>query len=130
MEKLATTIFPKNSGKVKHYTGGPTCVFKGKEVPRLMRWIPKGSITLVILIDMLATLELLGVIGWTGGRKTFLILNGHGSRFQIDFLTYVTDPSHKWVICIGIPYGTSLRQVRDSNKQNSTLNMVLTKGEE
>ena len=50
----------------------------------------------------------------------FLLLDGHGSRFEIPFLRYVTDKQHPWVVCQGVPYGTSLWQVADSSEQNGS----------
>jgi hypothetical protein len=36
---------------------------------------------------------------------SFLLSDGHGSRFQLPFLDYVTTEETKWTICIGVPYG-------------------------
>ena len=107
--------FKKNSGKNKRYPGGSTCIFQGIEVPCLTQWIPKGSITSAILINMLATLDHLKVFDRTGGRKLFLLLDVHGSRFALDFLKYVIDQLHEWVVYVGVPYGTALWQVGDSS---------------
>ena len=54
-------FFEKNSGPGKLYPGGLTCVFKGKEIPCLVRWTPKGSINGAILVEILQTLDELGV---------------------------------------------------------------------
>ena len=96
----------------------------------MTRWSPKGSITSDILIDILASLEFYGVIDRTDGRKPFLLIDGHNSRFQLNFLSYVIDPTHEWVVCIGVPYGTALWQVGDASKQNGSLNMALSKVKE
>ena len=48
----------------------------------------------------------------------FMLLDGHGSRFGEDFLKYVNYPTTKWVVCIGVPYGTNLCQVADRKEQN------------
>ena len=122
--------FANNSGTGKRYPGGPTCDFRGKKVPCLTRWSPKGSITSDILIDVLASLEFYGVIDRTDGRKPFLLIDGHNSRFQLNFLSYVIDPAHEWVVCIGVPYGTALWQVGDASEQNGSLNMSLSKAKE
>jgi len=98
--------FKNNNGENKQYPGGPTCNFQGTEVPCLMRWIPKGSITSAILIDILATLDHLKVLDRVGGRKTFLLLDGHRSIFTLNFLKYMIDPLHEWAVCIGVSYGT------------------------
>ena len=61
-----------------------------------------------ILIDILAPLEHLKVFDCAEGRKPFLLVDGHGSRFVLDFIKYVNDPLHEWVVCIDVPYGTTL----------------------
>ena len=123
-------FFINNSGKNKRFPGGPTCVFQGKEVPCLTRWSPKGSITAQILIDILHTLDHLGVFDRSGGRIPFLLLDGHGSRFAMEFLNYIMDPLHLWAVCIGVPYGTALWQVGDASEQNGAYKMALTRAKE
>jgi len=57
----------------------------------------------------------------------FLLLDGHGSRFELPFLNYVTHTDHPWKVCIGVPYGTSLWQVADSKEQNGSFKIALSK---
>ena len=66
-----------------------------------------------------------GVCNRSQGRKPFLLLDGHGSRFQESFLSYVINPRHEWVVCIGVPYGTALWQVGDSSEQNGSYKVAL-----
>ena len=120
----------KNKGPGKLFPGGPTCTFQGKEIPCLTRWSPSGSITAEILIDILATMDHYGVIDRSHGRKPFLLIDGHGSRFQEDFLKYVIDEDHEWVVCIGVPYGTALWQVGDSSEQNGSYKIALSKAKQ
>ncbi len=56
----------------------------------------------------------------------FFLLDGHGSRFQLPFLDYITAEDTKWTDCIGVPYGTYVWQVGDSSKQNGAFKMALT----
>ena len=63
----------------------------------------------------------------TQGKKPFLLLDGHQSRFDIPFLDYVHDPEHEWVCCLGVPYGTHLWQVADSSQLNGNFKVCLTK---
>ena len=51
-------FFEKNSEKGKRFSGGPTCMIRGKEVPCFCRWSEKGGITSEILRDILQTLEI------------------------------------------------------------------------
>jgi hypothetical protein len=62
------------------------------------------------------------------GINPFLLLDGHGSRFELPFLEYVTCKDHVWKVCIVVPYGTSYWQVGDSAGQNGCFKMALTKG--
>ena len=122
------SFFDRNSkGTGKTFPGGPTCIFQGKEVPCLTRWSPKGSITGDILVDIVSTLDTLSVFDRSEGRKPFLLLDGHGSRFALNFVQYVTDPLHEWAVCIGVPYGTSLWQVGDSSEQNGSYKIELAR---
>ncbi len=47
----------KNSGKGKHFSGGPECVCRGKTVTALVRWHESASITSEIVVEMLQTLD-------------------------------------------------------------------------
>ena len=54
-------FFEDNCGKGKLYPGCPMCMFKGKFVPTLVRWTPKGSVTGSILVDIVKTLDVLEI---------------------------------------------------------------------
>ena len=81
-------------------------------------------------MHILATLDHYGVCDRSQGQKPFLLVDGHGSRFQPDFLQYVIDADHEWVVCIGVPYGTALWQVGDSSEQNGSYKMALARAKE
>ena len=110
--------FQNNAGKGKLFPKGPDCIFNGKTVPCLVRWSPSGSITSKILADCLATMDHYDLFARTDQKRPFLLLDGHGSRFELPFLQYVTNADHPWMVCQGVPYGTSLWQVADSSEQN------------
>ena len=57
--------------------------------------------------------------------KPFVLFDGHGSRFGLPFLRYINNPGHEWVVCIGVPYGTALWQVGDSEQQNGNYKLKL-----
>ena len=97
-----------NSGEGKAFPGGPSCNFRSKIVPCFCCWSPKGSITTVILRDILATLDKIQVYERTEGNFPCVLLDGYGSRFGLPFLNYVSNPMHEWCIVIGVPYGTAL----------------------
>jgi len=120
----------KNSGKGCYLPGGPECWYKGKKVPALVRWHESGSITSQILVEILKTLDLYNLFPRNDGVKPFLLLDGHGSRLELPFLQYINNPADHWIVCIGVPYGTSLWQVGDSKEQNGSFNMSMTKGKQ
>ena len=113
-------FFNENYGDGKLFPGGPTCLFKGKEIPCMVRYSTGGGITPEILTDILRTLDKLGVFEKEReeGIRPFLLLDGHQSRFSVTFLEYITDPDHPWKVCIGVPYGTAIWQIGDSVHQN------------
>jgi hypothetical protein len=38
----------------------------------------------------------------------FLLLDVHGSHFDLPLLEYVNEPKHRWWTFVGAPYGTHL----------------------
>jgi hypothetical protein len=117
-----------NTGGIgKRYPMGPTCTFNNKTIPTFCCCSENGSITAELLVEMLKALDKLEVFDRSDGVPPFLLLDGHGSRFDYDFLKYINEPETKWNVCIGVPYGTSYWQVGDSNEQNGCFKMALTR---
>ena len=58
------------------------------------------------------------------GVKPLLLVDGHGSRFEIPFLRYISDEAHEWTVVTRVPYGTTLWQVGDSPKHTGVFDMV------
>ena len=125
-EEEDLAYFRSNYGEGKLFPGGPVCQFNNKEVPTMIRYSKSGGITTSILTDILRTVDDLGIYEdeRKEGIKPFLLLDGHQSRFGIEFLQYITDPNHPWKVCIGVPYGTALWQVGDSSQQNGRYKMT------
>ena len=124
MPTESSTSMVGNYGEGKWFPGGPTCNFRGHRIPCYVTATPKGSITSEVLRDMLKRIDSSGVFPRGPSQPTpFLLLDGHGSRLELPFLSYVNDPMHKWVVCIGVPNGTSLWQVGDSTEQNGCFKM-------
>jgi len=96
-------------------------------VPCIVSNTDSGSITSELLVSFLKKMDELDLLPRTDGLKPFLLLDGHGSRLELPFLQYVNSPNHEWVVCIGVPYGTSYWQVGDSSEQNGSYKMLLTK---
>jgi hypothetical protein len=117
----------RNTGKGKMYPCGPVCNFKGKQVPCMVSSTDSGSITSELLASFLEYMDKLELFPRIDGLKPFLLLDGHGSRLELPFLQYVNDDNHRWIVCIGVPYGTSYWQVGDSSEQNGSYKMALTR---
>ena len=60
------------------------------------------------------------------GLAPFVLLDGHQSRFDLEFLEYINSKEHQWNVSIGVPYGTAFWQVADSTEQNGIFKMLLT----
>ncbi len=59
---------------------------------------------------MLTYLDSLDLFDRSTGLKPFLILDGHESWFELEFLECINKEEHKWCVNIGLPYGTSYWQ--------------------
>ena len=122
--------FKKNHGKGKLFRMGPECCFNGKTVPCMVQWPPSGSKTSIILWDSLATMDHYDLFDQSSNRKPFLLLDGNQSRFELPFLEYVTNTDNPWMVCIGIPYGTSMWQVADLKQQNGSFKISIGKAKQ
>ncbi len=116
-----------NGGDGKQYPFGPTCTFKGKQVPCYCCCSESRSINGKLLTDMLRYLDSHNLFDRSTGLNPFLILDGHGSRFKLEFLEYINSSETKWFVNIGLPYGTSYWQVGNLTEQNGCFKMVLSK---
>jgi hypothetical protein len=84
-----------------------------------------GSITSDILRDALKKIDAALTFDRTEAMP-FLLLDGHGSCFQLPFLDCITAEGTKWTVCIGVPSGIHVWQVDDSSKQNGAFKIALT----
>ena len=117
-----------NYGPGKRYPGAPICNFRGTIVPPFVCCSPKGGITSELLKGMVERMDQLNLFPRVpGGPIPFLLLDGHGSRFQLPFMRYIGDEEHKWKVCIGVPNGTAHWQVGDSAEQNGSWKMASTR---
>ena len=109
------------------FPGGLSCNFKGKHVPCFIRWRNKGSMTLENLQDLFATLDHHNLSPCSNDPylRLFALLDGHRSRIKYNFLDYVKNKEHLWVVCFWVPYGTTTWQVGNSKEQNGSFNMAL-----
>ena len=45
------------------------------------------------------------------GAVPFILIDGHLTRLNPLFLAYVNNPEHKWKVCLGVTYVTTLCQL-------------------
>ena len=115
-------------GEDKWFPFGPSCNVRGTNIPCFVCNSESGSITSKLLGKMLLHMHNCHLFNRTDGVLPFLLLDGHGSRFELPFLEYINDmgeEGHKWRVCIGVPYGTSFWQVGDSAEQNGSFKMAM-----
>lgn len=129
-EKNNVIPFENNSGKGKYYPGGPSCEFNGITIPCLHVSSPSGGITGTILAKILTKFDAIGIAPRDNGVVPFLLVDGHQSRLDPVFLKYINDETHKWKICLGVPYATSLWQVGDASEQNGNFKSAWSKEKE
>ena len=103
-------------GKGNTILVGQLVLLKGNVFPSSLDFLPNDSITTEILVDILATLNHIGVFDRSEGKVPFLLLDEHDSQIKLSFLEYINNPEHMWCVCIGVPYGTALWQVGDSSE--------------
>lgn len=113
-----------NNGAI---SGGPVCNFDGKEIQCFCTCSPNASITSTILTRLLKEIDQHDVFDRQNGTKPLLLLDGHHSRMDLEFLEYINQPGNEWCVCIGVPYGTHLWQVADSSQINGKFKIELTK---
>ena len=126
-EKSNFTFFENNYWPGKLFPGGRVCEFEGTRIPTMIRYSDKGSITPVILTDILQTIDQLRIFNLyrENGATPFLLVDGHQSRFHTTFLKYITNEDHPWKVSLNVLYGTSLWQARDSYQQNGRFKVAL-----
>ena len=103
-------------GKV--FPGGPTYMFREKEVPALIICTPKSSITSEILKKAFKRLDNLNMYPRTASLTPMVLFDAHDSQLQVPFLRYIKNSEHLWKACIGLPNGTYKWQVGDAKEQN------------
>ena len=115
----------------QYYPGGPKCIFRGKEVDCLTFASESGGITGAILVKILEYFDKIELFKrYPGGPIPMLIVDGHQSRLDPRFVTYINDKTHEWRVCLGVPYATVLWQVGDASEQNGKFKIEWTKVKE
>jgi hypothetical protein len=126
---LERNLAENSHGLDKYFPFGPICDVDGKQIPTFMANSEKGGITPEILTGALKQIDTYHVFDRTEATPV-LLLDGHGSRFDFEFLNYVNNDGSKWCVLLGVPYGTHLWQVADSSEQNGCNKMALQKAKD
>ena len=121
-----------NFGPGKHHPGMSLYNSDGKEVPVLFATTPNTSMNGSVLLQSFKEMDRLDVTerGTDEDGKEyypFALVDGHVLRIKQDFLVYVNDPATRWGTGLGAPYGTSIWQFHDYERQNGTLKKALAK---
>ena len=121
-------FFTDNYGEDKLLPGVPCCYYQGEKVPGYVAFTEGGGIDGHILCEIFKRIDYLKIYEEERkqGFKPFCLLDGHQSRFDLSFLRYINNPSTRWNVCIGVPYGTALWQVGDSSEQNGAYKMNMS----
>jgi len=111
-------IFELGEGKV--FPGGPSCFVNGVEIPCLCVCSSNGSVTEEILTQILQKLDEYKLTKRDLSESLYpmLIVDGHGSRLGLQFLSYINELSTKWMVVLGAPCATNLWQVHDDERMN------------
>jgi len=92
------------NGLDKLFPLGSSCECNRQMIPCFIGCSENGSITSKLLANMVNQLEQYATFDQTD-MHPFLLLDGHGSHFEEEFLEFVNSPEHKWKLCISIPMG-------------------------
>ena len=97
-----------NLGEGNSYPGGPKCFYKGKTVECLTYTSKSGGIAEKILVQILSKFDKIDLFPRVPGVMLMLVVNGHQSRLDPLFVEYINNVTHRWKVCRGVPYATTL----------------------
>ena len=109
---------------VGYHPEGPKCLYNGKVVHCLTFGSESGGITGKILVQMLEHFDSINLfLRVPRGPIPMIVLDGHQSRLDPMFVSYINNEDHRWGVCLGVPYATVLWQVGDASEQNGRFKM-------
>lgn len=116
----------KNAGPGKPPPSGPRCHVNDIEIPCFVSSSLHGGITSQMLADVFKFLDEKEVFPRGNGLPNpTLLLDWHGSRFDVPFLDCTLDDDHRWHAFIGVPFGTGLWQAGDAEQCNGGFEVAL-----
>jgi hypothetical protein len=113
IRKLKNTTLPDNNDEIAlmYVTeaengaigGGPVCFFRGICIPCYCCSSPSASISSSLLTNMLRYMDSFNIFQREQDEKPLLLLGGHHSQMDLDFLEYINTNEHMWNVNIGVP---------------------------
>jgi hypothetical protein len=76
---------------------------------------------------MLQYMEKLEVFDPSEGVPPMVILDGHNSRFDSEYLDYCNDDEHLWTPMLGVSYASNMWQVGYSPQQSGAFKIDLSR---
>ena len=122
--------YENNFGIGRRYPGLQLFREDGTIIPICWAASPKACMTGEILTLVFRQMDKLGItkrgFNENGSPVTpLVILDGHPSRMDSEFLTYINEITSKWTAVLGAPYGTSKWQLHDDEAQNGSFKIAL-----
>ena len=123
-------FYADNFGPGKCYPGLELLDENGDKLPICFGASDSACMSGEILHKMFEMMDKLGITkrGTDENGKPFcpcMIIDGHPSRMNADFLTYINEETPRHVVVVGCPYGTSKWQLHDDKAQNGTFKTML-----
>ena len=124
--------YENNLGLGRRFPGLELQHDDGTDVLIVFACHPSGSMTGGILKEVFEKMDKNGITKRGSDENGVdympaMIFDGHGSRLDLEFVSYVTDKSHQWQCMFGVPYGTSVWQLHDDKRQNGSFKMALSR---
>lgn len=111
-------LFENNCGVGQAMQGGPVCFSRGKEVNSYVGTSVDGKMNCQILHDICKHIDEIGLYDRSNGLSPFMLMDGHCTNIDMEFIDYVNDGRHQWTICCGLPRDTHLLHVAFSDELN------------
>ncbi len=122
--------FENYFGHGKRYPSLQLFCKDGTRIPICFAASKKTSMTGKVLTKIFEKMDVLGITKRSvdeNGQPCYpcVIIDGHTSRMDKGFLTYINKPLTKWVIALGAPYGTALWQLHEDKRLNGAFELAL-----
>ena len=123
-------FYADNFGPGKRYPGLELLDENGNKLPTCFGASPNACMTGEILTKMFERMDKLGITkrGTDENGNPIvpcIIIDGHPSRMNADFLTYINEEPTRYVAVVGCPYGTGMWQLHDDKAQNGNFKTML-----